>query len=223
MVCLAPLPSSQPRLSAAGSSTAGGAVLLGSGTLRSFQQHNGSNTFRFGVEHDQLLADDRRRCDATYSGMSLECGRQMWAAVTSKARRMYTMLRLRNPIMDSIRRFGLHLLQKETPPDGQCTVHMTSFRSTIVPADNNWAHPGYDDDNASISSGSLSPDLGGMWKYGCPRSLDWDSESDGELDDGAEEKKESEYVLEGPLWVFARICLVPDDVLRLRTTVEKWN
>ena len=45
-----------------------------------FQQHNGRNIVRFGVEDDQPPADDRRRGDATYSGSSLECGRQMWRA-----------------------------------------------------------------------------------------------------------------------------------------------
>ena len=39
--------------------------------------------------------------------------------------------------------------------------------------------PGYsefDDDGDSVPSGSMSPDLGEMWRYGCPTSLDWDSE-----------------------------------------------
>ena len=79
---------------------------------------------------------------------------------------------------------------------------MTSSRDTLVAlsgnqtaeaqlyqADKTRAYPGYASDNASISSGSLSPDLGEMWKYGCPRSLDWDSEGSGEIDDGAEEKE----------------------------------
>ena len=40
---------------------------------------------------------------------------------------------------------------------------------------------------------SRSPDLGDMWKYGCPKGPDWDSEIGDEVDDGVEEKKESEY------------------------------
>ena len=58
-----------------------------------------------------------------------------------------------------------------------------------------------------------------MWRDGCPRSPDWDSEG-GEIDDGADEKEGSEYdmwnlwfVLEGLLWVSVRVFLVPDDVL----------
>ena len=31
------------------------------------------------------------------------------------------------------------------------------------------------------------------------------------------------YVLEGPLWASVRAFLVPDDVLCMRTTAEKWN
>ena len=82
--------------------------------------------------------------------------------------------------------------------------------------------PGYVGDNVSISSGSLSPSLGEMWRYGCPRSPDWDSHGDGggEIDDGAEEKEVSEkvtsntrYVLEGPLSAAVRAFLVPHDVL----------
>ena len=39
-----------------------------------------------------------------------------------QGRRLYTMLRLWNPIMDSIRRCGLPPPQEETPPDGQGMV-----------------------------------------------------------------------------------------------------
>ena len=38
-----------------------------------------------------------------------------------------TMLRKRNPIMDSFRRRGLHLPQEETSPGGQEEVDMASF------------------------------------------------------------------------------------------------
>ena len=52
--------------------------------------------------------------------------------------------------------------------------------------------PGYVDDDVSISSGSLSPELEEMWRYGCPKSPDWDSESDGIIVDGTDEKERSE-------------------------------
>ena len=42
--------------------------------------------------------------------------------MTSSARRTYTMLRLWTPIMDSIRRFGLHPPQEETRADDQAMV-----------------------------------------------------------------------------------------------------
>ena len=95
----------------------------------------------------------------------------------------------RNPIMDSIRQFGLHPLQKETPQGEQGVVDMASFKNTLVASsgnqaaeaqlyrtDNTWTHPVSLDDGASISGGRLSPDLGDMWRYGCLRSPDWDSE-----------------------------------------------
>ena len=60
---------------------------------------------------------------------------------------------------------------EETSPDGQDTVNMASFGDTpivvagnqaaeeqLYQADNNWAYLLYDDDNVSISSGSLSSD-----------------------------------------------------------------
>ena len=34
------------------------------------------------------------------------------------------------------------------------------------------------DESTSMSSGSLSPDFGGMWRNGCPKSPDWDSDID---------------------------------------------
>ena len=55
-------------------------------------------------------------------------------------------------------------------------------RSTIcIRLDNTWAYAACTDDNVSISDGRLSPDFGEMWKYGCPRSLERDSEYDGEM------------------------------------------
>ena len=84
----------------------------------------------------------------------------------------------------------------------------------------------YTDDNVSISSGSLSPDLGEMWRYGCPKSLDWDSDTVGRSD----EEDANEYlmgnmrhVLEGPLWEWVRAFLVPDDVLCMPMTAGEWN
>ena len=93
-----------------------------------------------------------------------------------QGRRTYTTLRLQNPIMDGIRRFGLHPPQEETLPDEQGTVDMTSFRDALIALLRNQTvdeqgHRDeitvnvleYVDDYVSISSGSLSPDLGEMW------------------------------------------------------------
>ena len=48
----------------------------------------------------------------------------------------------------------------------------------LYQADSTWDHTELADENASISCGSMSPDLGEMWRYGCPKSPDWDSEMD---------------------------------------------
>ena len=40
--------------------------------------------------------------------------------------------RLRNPIMDGIRRFGLHPPQEETQPGDQGIVDLTSFTDTLL-------------------------------------------------------------------------------------------
>ena len=48
----------------------------------------------------------------------------------------------------------------------------------LYKTDSTWGHPELADDNASTSSGSMSPDLGEMWRYGRPKSPDWDSEMD---------------------------------------------
>ena len=82
--------------------------------------------------------------------------------------RTYTMLRLRNPIMDGIRRFGLHPLQEETQTNGQGMVHLTSFADTLLAlsgnqivdaqlhqADTAWACSRNYDDNASMPSVSF--------------------------------------------------------------------
>ena len=102
------------------------------------------------MEIGQPPADDRRRGDVTYSGSSLECGRQIRSAwrhlllavedgqfektwhYDEQTRRENTMLRLRNPIVDGIRGFGLHPPQEETLPDEQGTVDVSSLRDTLM-------------------------------------------------------------------------------------------
>ena len=77
----------------------------------------------------------------------------------------HTVIRKRNLIRDSVRRFGLHPLHGKR----RLTTNMTSLRDALVAssgnqaaeaqlyqADSTWACPGFDDDNASISSGSLT-------------------------------------------------------------------
>ena len=96
---------------------------------------------------------------------------------------------------------------------------LSSRRNTIAP-----------DDGDSVSSGSMSADLGEMWRYGCPKSPDWDG--DVELDSVDQEDRESVedrllQAIESPLWALVRDFLTSDDVLHMRTTavavaVEVW-
>ena len=63
-----------------------------------------------------------------------------------------------------------------------------------------------------------------MWRYGCPRSLDWDSDGDGKIGDGVEEKEVSECVERDVRRVLRALfghqyAHVPDDALCTRTTV----
>ena len=53
------------------SSVISSVVLLCSERLRSFQQRDGRNTLRSGVEHDQPPAEDRRRGDVKYGGFGV--------------------------------------------------------------------------------------------------------------------------------------------------------
>ena len=78
----------------------------------------------------------------------------------------------------------------------------------------------------SLSSGSLSLDLQDMWRDGCPKSPDLDSD----MDAGAESEKMGEYdmknlrhVLEVSFWEMIRPFLVPDDVFGMRTTASRWS
>ena len=47
-------------------------------------------------------------------------------------RRVYMMLRLRDPIMDGIRRFGLHPPQEGTLPDTRDSRYMIFFTDTLT-------------------------------------------------------------------------------------------
>ena len=53
-----------------------------------------------------------------------------------------------------------------------------------------WGYPGDAEEHIPKSSGSLSPDLEEMWRYGCPKSPDFDSD----IEVGTEEEA-SEYAM----------------------------
>ena len=68
-----------------------------------------------------------------------------------------------------------------------------------------------------------------MWRFDCPKSLDWDSEL--ELNSVEEEEGEEgesmadrfRQVIESLLWALVRDFLTSEDVLHVRTTGIKWN
>ena len=137
----------------------------------------------------------------------------------SDGNRVCTMFWRQNPIVDSIRRRGLHLPQEATPPMRQGEVETTSFgdavkassgnqvaETQVCRADSTWGYPELADENASISSGSPPPDLGEMWRYGRLKSPDWDTEMD--VCSVEEEVCHLRHVTEGPLWVSVRVFLV---------------
>ena len=63
--------------------------------------------------------------------------------------------------------------------------------------------PGDDDDNISLSSESPFPDLGEMWRYGFPRSPDWDSD----IYERADDEEVSQYE---PSWSLVMSCVSYD-------------
>ena len=86
------------------------------------------------------------------------------------------------------------------------------------------------DDIDTLSSGS--PDLGDVWRQGCPESPEWESELElgsvaeheegnnaGSADENEDEGLEDylKQVIESPLWVLVRDFLSSADVLEMRS------
>ena len=90
------------------------------------------------------------------------------------------------------------------------------------------------DDIDSMSSGSMSPDLGDMWRQWHPLSPQWEGELelgvDDDLSDNACERGDDEGLKdhlsetsESPLWVSILDFLTPLDVVFMRTGGPRWN
>ena len=87
--------------------------------------------------------------------------------------------------MDCIRKIGLHPRLEDVIPGsmglsslGGMLTEPSGGRAIVsrgLPGHDTWDTLGDADENNSVSSGGLSPDLGDTWKYGCPKSVDWDS------------------------------------------------
>ena len=154
---------------ACSSSRLGCQVLQGSGTLRTFPDvvmlRTAARRWNVGDRYVALG-------DTFFWFLMMEQFEISWHC-DEQGRRVYTMLRLRNRVMDGIRWFGFHPPQEETLPDEQGMVDMTSFRDALIAFSGNQTvdaqgnrHeitgdvPGYAGDNVSTLSWSLSLDLG---------------------------------------------------------------
>ena len=92
--------------------------------------------------------------------------------------------------MDSFRIYGLHLLEEKASLKGvdmvslgDVVMALTGYQvaeSQLYQEDSTWGYLELNDDGNSVSSGNMSPDFRKMWRYGCPKSPDWDG--DVELD-----------------------------------------
>ena len=84
----------------------------------------------------------------------------------------------------------------------------------------------------------MSPDLGEMWRQGCPKSPEWEGELElGSADEeeegdnaGSSDEIEDEglkdylnRVNDSPLWVLVRDYFTPAGILEMRTATLKWH
>ena len=81
-----------------------------------------------------------------------------------------------------------------------------------------------------MTSGSMSPYLGDMWKYGCPKSPDWvvTSTFGPRARNSAEDvARNLRQVWEGPcwegMWPFVEPFLEPWDASEMPATASRWN
>ena len=145
-------------------------------------------------------------------------------------KRDFKLSRKRNPIMDCIRTFGLHPSEGPRPESrdlssGGMPTELSGCRAVDARGlrdQNTRDSPQNSDENNSVSSGSLSLDLGDMWRHGCPRSPD----RDGDIDVWADSEHDMTHLRQvlggrpgkghGRFWIALT-------VLGMRTTARKWN
>ena len=103
---------------------------------------------------------------AFFMMLKLDQYKKVWH-LDSDGNRVCTLLRMRNPFMEGIRRDGLQLPRKEIPPGAQEEVDLTSFGNAVMALmrdqaaeallhqeSSAWGYTEIDVDNASVSSGS---------------------------------------------------------------------
>ena len=155
------------------------------------------------------------------------------------------MLKNNNPSMEGFRKWELHDPKDVATPSGEKTLEPPSFENAVMSLTGFQIADGkvqqgcstgrYHqtvDDSDSVSSGSMSPDLGDLWRQGCSQSPEWEGEW--ELDFTEEEEGEvasheeeiegeglEDYlkqVIESQLWVLVRDFVTSGDVLEMRTS-----
>ena len=163
----------------------------------------------------------------------------------SEGNTLCTLLKNRNPIMESFRKCGLHGSRVEVSQSESCSIGeavLSLFaEERIRQLFTAWGHSGREGID-SMSGGSMSPDLGEMWRQGYPVSPQWegglelDSDDDNENEnenndsyeagDSADEGGPKDYiseVSERSQWASIRDYLTPPDVLIMRTGGLKGN
>ena len=146
--------------------------------------------------------------------------------------KLCTLLKKRNPIMESLHKWGLQGSRVEASPSesgsfGEAVMSLVAeerIRQLFI----TWGHSereGID----SMSSGSMSPDLGEMWRQGYPvmtvrtRMKITTASRRVTIADECDPKEYISEVREGSLRASLRDCLTPSDILVLRTAGSKWN
>ena len=109
----------------------------------------------------------------------------------SEGNRTYVTLKKRSPFMDGFQKWELHATEEGAFQSGVCSL---GDAVVSLVADERirqlFSTRGYSenvDDIDSMSSGSMSPDLGDLWHRGCPESPEWEGELElGSADDHEE-------------------------------------
>ena len=157
------------------------------GTIRSASASDGGILVWDNLVRGQPLADYGRSTKMQDGCQSLERRQSLWKNremffqslhndpfakhwyYDSEGDTLCTLLKNRNPIMESFRKCGLHGSRVEVSPSESCTIGEAVLslvaEERIRQLFTAWGHSGREGID-SMSGGSMSPDLGEMWRQG---------------------------------------------------------